>query len=91
MTRKGERLRLRHPSGADIPVLLEARYAAARNRILLVDATEESNVVVTESHNHPHAAQARDAKRLLVQHGNAALAQARLKNRQRHSVRSVFA
>jgi phosphatidylserine/phosphatidylglycerophosphate/cardiolipin synthase-like enzyme len=69
---------------AGIPVHLETRYAAAHNKILLIDAAGERPVIMTGSYNFTFSAQARNAENLLILRGNRALAQAYLANWQRH-------
>jgi phosphatidylserine/phosphatidylglycerophosphate/cardiolipin synthase-like enzyme len=84
MALKGENGQLSQLAAAGIPVWLEVRYASAHNKILLVDATDEHNVVVTGSYNYTYSAQARNAENILILRGNAALARAYLENWQRH-------
>jgi len=84
MALKTENSQLSQLAAAGIPVWLEVRYASAHNKILLVDATEEHNIVVTGSYNYTYSAQARNAENLLILRGNAALARAYLNNWQRH-------
>jgi len=69
---------------AGIPVRLETRYAAAHNKILLIDAEGDRPVIITGSYNFTFSAQARNAENLLILRGNRALAQAYLANWQRH-------
>lgn len=69
---------------AGIPVRLETRYAAAHNKILLIDAEGERPVIITGSYNFSFSAQARNAENLLILRGNRALVQAYLANWQRH-------
>lgn len=69
---------------AGIAVRLETRYAAAHNKILLIDATGSQPVVITGSYNFSFSAQARNAENLLILRGNRALAHAYLHNWQRH-------
>ena len=69
---------------AGIPVRLEIRYAAAHNKILIIDVEEGQPVVITGSYNFSFAAQARNAENLLILRGNRQLARAYLKNWQRH-------
>lgn len=71
-----------HDSG--IPVWYEVRYAAAHNKVMLVDAEERDPVVVTGSYNFTFSAQARNAENLLILRGNAPLARAYLDNWRRH-------
>jgi phosphatidylserine/phosphatidylglycerophosphate/cardiolipin synthase-like enzyme len=69
---------------AGIPVRLETRYAAAHNKILVIDAEGDQPVVITGSYNFSFSAQARNAENLLILRGNRALARAYLANWQRH-------
>jgi phosphatidylserine/phosphatidylglycerophosphate/cardiolipin synthase-like enzyme len=84
MVAKGENSQVPQLVAAGIPVWLEVRYAAAHNKILLVDPLEEDGAVVTGSYNYTFSAQARNAENLLVIRGNTALARAYLDNWQRH-------
>lgn len=69
---------------AGIPVWLETRYAAAHNKLLLIDATGEQGIVITGSYNFTWSAQARNAENLLILRGNPALARRYLDNWRRH-------
>lgn len=69
---------------AGIPIWFEVRYAAAHNKILLVDAEERDAVVVTGSYNFTFSAQARNAENLVILRGNAPLARLYLDNWRRH-------
>lgn len=69
---------------AGIPVWLETRYAAAHNKLLLVDAAGEQAIVITGSYNYTWSAQARNAENLLILRGNPALARRYLDNWRRH-------
>lgn len=69
---------------AGISVRLETRYAAAHNKILLIDAEGDQPVIITGSYNFSFSAQARNAENLLIMRGNRALARAYLANWQRH-------
>lgn len=71
-----------HDSG--IPVWYEVRYAAAHNKVMLIDAEEQDPVVVTGSYNFTYSAQARNAENLLILRGNVPLARAYLDNWRRH-------
>lgn len=73
---------LLHAAGVD--VRLETRYAAAHNKILLIDAEGERPVVITGSYNFTFSAQARNAENLLILRGDRALARAYLANWRRH-------
>jgi phosphatidylserine/phosphatidylglycerophosphate/cardiolipin synthase-like enzyme len=67
-----------------IPVWLETRYAAAHNKVLLIDAARPGAVVITGSYNFTWSAQARNAENLLILRGNPALARRYLDNWRRH-------
>lgn len=69
---------------AGIAVWFEVRYAAAHNKIILIDAEGMDPVVVTGSYNFTFSAQARNAENLLILRGNAPLVRAYLDNWQRH-------
>ncbi len=69
---------------AGIPVWLETRYAAAHNKLLLIDAMGEQAIVITGSYNFTWSAQARNAENLLILRGNPALARRYLDNWRRH-------
>ncbi|MDA8254763.1 MAG: phospholipase D family protein [Betaproteobacteria bacterium] len=69
---------------AGIPVWLETRYAAAHNKLLLIDAAGEQAIVITGSYNFTWSAQARNAENLLILRGNPALARRYLDNWRRH-------
>ncbi|OHC66688.1 MAG: hypothetical protein A2045_05215 [Rhodocyclales bacterium GWA2_65_20] len=71
-----------HDTG--IPIWFEVRYAAAHNKILLVDAEDRDAVVVTGSYNFTFSAQARNAENLVILRGNAPLARLYLDNWRRH-------
>jgi phosphatidylserine/phosphatidylglycerophosphate/cardiolipin synthase-like enzyme len=76
-----------HTSG--IPVWFEVRYAAAHNKVILVDAEDKEPVVVTGSYNYTFSAQARNAENLLILRGNAPLAKAYLDNWRRHRAEAI--
>ena len=67
-----------------IPVWQETRYAAAHNKVLLIDIEQSDPVVITGSYNFSWSAQARNAENLLILRGNPALARRYLDNWQRH-------
>lgn len=71
-----------HDSG--IPIWYEVRYAAAHNKVMLIDAEDADPVVITGSYNFTFSAQARNAENLLILRGNAPLARAYLDNWRRH-------
>jgi len=67
-----------------IPVWLETRYAAAHNKVMLIDAAHADAVVITGSYNFSWSAQARNAENLLILRGNPALVRRYLDNWRRH-------
>jgi phosphatidylserine/phosphatidylglycerophosphate/cardiolipin synthase-like enzyme len=67
-----------------IPVWLENRYAAAHNKVLLIDAERSDAVLITGSYNFTWSAQARNAENLLILRGNPALVRRYLDNWRRH-------
>ena len=84
MTRTGGRSLIPQLAAAGVTVRLEVRYAAAHNKIVLVDPEEAEPVVLTGSYNYTWSAQARNAENLLILRGNKALAAAYLNNWRRH-------
>ena len=69
---------------AGIPVWLETRYAAAHNKVLLIDVATADAIVITGSYNFSWSAQARNAENLLILRGNPPLARRYLDNWRRH-------
>ena len=84
MVAKGDTSLVPQLATVGISVRLETRYAAAHNKIVLIDAEESYPVVITGSYNFTFSAQARNAENLLILRGNPALAQAYLANWRRH-------
>jgi len=76
-------------AAADIPVWVEVRYAAAHNKIILIDPDEETGAVVTGSYNFTFSAQTRNAENLLILRGNPGLARAYLDNWRRHRLEAL--
>ncbi|GMU49494.1 MAG: hypothetical protein AMXMBFR31_17200 [Candidatus Desulfobacillus denitrificans] len=76
-------------AAAGIPVALEVRYAAAHNKIILVDAMEADGTVVTGSYNFTWSARTRNAENLLILRGNPAVLRAYLDNWKRHRAEAV--
>ncbi len=71
-----------HDSG--IPIWYEVRYAAAHNKVMIIDGEDPDPIVVTGSYNFSFSAQARNAENMLILRGNAPLARAYLDNWKRH-------
>lgn len=76
-------------AAAGIPVWVEVRYAAAHNKIVLIDPEEETAAVVTGSYNFTFSAQARNAENLLIMRGNPGLARAYFDNWKRHRMEAL--
>ena len=69
---------------AGIPVAVETRYAAAHNKVLIIDADGEQPVVVTGSYNFTWSARHRNAENVMIVRDNAALAESYARNWARH-------
>ncbi len=76
-------------AAAGIPVALEVRYAAAHNKIILVDAMEADGTVVTGSYNFTWSARTRNAENVLILRGNPAVLRAYFENWKRHRAEAV--
>ncbi len=82
----------RRPAGNVLPLLirggvavaLESRYAAAHNKVLIIDAAGANPVVVTGSYNFTWSASRRNAENLLILRGNPELVAAYERNWRRH-------
>lgn len=81
---KNEHSIVRTLHGAGIPVWFETRYAAAHNKVMVIDGEDRDPVVVTGSYNFTFSAQARNAENLIILRDNAPLARAYLDNWRRH-------
>ena len=69
---------------AGIPVALEVLYAAAHNKIMLVDVELAGGVVITGSYNFTYSARMRNAENLVILRGNPPVLRAYLDNWKRH-------
>ncbi|MCB1915350.1 MAG: phospholipase D family protein [Rhodocyclaceae bacterium] len=67
-----------------IPLALETEFAAAHNKVLVVDAQGARPVVVTGSYNFTWSAQRKNAENLLILRDNPELARAYADNWHRH-------
>lgn len=74
---------------AGVPVLAETRYAAAHNKVIIVDAAGPGCKLLTGSYNFSWSAQNRNAENMLVLHDNCAVTRHYLDNWQRHRAESV--
>jgi phosphatidylserine/phosphatidylglycerophosphate/cardiolipin synthase-like enzyme len=84
MLANNEHSQIHKLAAAGIPVWLETRYANAHNKVMLIDAEGVHPAVITGSYNFTWSAQARNAENMLILRDNPALAEAYLKNWQRH-------
>jgi phosphatidylserine/phosphatidylglycerophosphate/cardiolipin synthase-like enzyme len=82
--RKGSRVR--ELAAAGIPVWLETRYAAAHNKVMVIDAGTREGTVITGSYNWTSSAQRQNAENVIIVRRNRAVADAYAANWQRHRV-----
>lgn len=76
--------RVRELAAAGIPVWLETRYAAAHNKVMVIDAGTREATVITGSYNWTSNAQRQNAENLMIVRRNRAVADAYAANWQRH-------
>lgn len=88
-TARGENSQIPLLAEAGIPVALEVRYAAAHNKIILVDAAEAGGAVVTGSYNFTYSARMRNAENVVILRGNPPVQRAFLDNWKRHRAEAV--
>ena len=88
-TARGENGQVPLLVAAGIPVALEVRYAAAHNKIILVDAAEAGGAVVTGSYNFTYSARLRNAENVVILRGNPPVLRAYLDNSQRHRAEAL--
>jgi phosphatidylserine/phosphatidylglycerophosphate/cardiolipin synthase-like enzyme len=88
-TARAENSRIPQLVEAGIAVALEVRYAAAHNKIILVDAAEASGAVITGSYNFTYSARLRNAENVLILRGNPSVLRAYLDNWKRHRAEAV--
>jgi phosphatidylserine/phosphatidylglycerophosphate/cardiolipin synthase-like enzyme len=88
-TARGENSRIPQLAEAGIPVALEVHYAAAHNKIILVDAADAGGAVITGSYNFTYSARLRNAENVLILRGNPPLLRAYLDNWKRHRAEAV--
>lgn len=69
---------------AGIPVFLETQYAAAHNKVMIMDPEYSGTAVLTGSYNFTHSARTRNAENLLLIKGDRTLTRAYLINWKRH-------
>ncbi|MDP1633389.1 MAG: phospholipase D family protein [Gallionellaceae bacterium] len=88
-TLRGENSQIPQLAAAGIPVALEVRYAAAHNKILLVDAAQAGGAVITGSYNFTYSARVRNAENVLILRGNPTVLRAYLDNWKRHRAEAL--
>jgi phosphatidylserine/phosphatidylglycerophosphate/cardiolipin synthase-like enzyme len=71
-------------TNAGIPVRLDARHAAAHNKVLVIDADAADCAVITGSFNLTYAAEDKNAENVLLLRGNRLLCAAYRDNWYRH-------
>ena len=76
-------------SASGIPVALETRYRHAHNKVMVIDAAGELQVVITGSLNYTWSAQNMNAENLLILRGHAALADRYARNWWRHQAQAT--
>lgn len=86
---KGAAFVARDLVAAGIPVALDAKHAAAHNKVIIIDAQSEDSTVITGSFNFTQAAQRKNAENVLFIRANASLAQRYRENWQRHRAHST--
>ena len=79
---------IRELARAGVPLLLDARHAAAHNKIIVIDAGRADCAVVTGSFNFTYAAQHRNAENVLILRANPPLCDAYFNNWRRHQLHS---
>lgn len=84
-----ENSRIPQLAAAGIEVAIEVRYAAAHNKILLIDAEGEAPTVITGSYNFTWSAQAKNAENVLILRGHRELVRRYLDNWKRHRAEAV--
>lgn len=76
-------------AAAGIPVALETDYAAAHNKVMVIDPHGARPAVVTGSYNFTWSAANRNAENLLILRDNPPLAEAYLANWEQHRMRAT--
>lgn len=88
-TARGENSQIPRLVEAGIPVALEVRYAAAHNKVILVDAAEAGGTVITGSYNFTWSARTRNAENVLILRHNPPVLRAYLGNWTRHRAEAL--
>jgi phosphatidylserine/phosphatidylglycerophosphate/cardiolipin synthase-like enzyme len=74
---------------ARVPVWLDAKHAAAHNKVIVVDGQSPDATVISGSFNFTQAAQNKNAENVLIIRSNAALARAYRDNWNNHRTHST--
>ena len=69
-------------------IYLNGAFAAAHDKIVIVDGASEAAAVITGSYNFTHAAQARNAENVVVLSGSRSVTDRFVENFERHRTRS---
>jgi phosphatidylserine/phosphatidylglycerophosphate/cardiolipin synthase-like enzyme len=77
--------RLTELASGGVQVLLESAYAAAHNKVMIIDPQSPESVVITGSYNWTWAAQRRNAENVLILRRNPDMARAYAANWHRHA------
>ena len=88
-TVSGESSRIPELAAAGIDVRIEVRYAAAHNKVMVIDGDSPESVVLTGSYNWTWSAQNRNAENLLIIRRNKSLAKSYAANWRRHAAEAV--
>lgn len=88
-TLSGEPTRIPDLAAAGIPVFLETRYAAAHNKVMVINGESRAPVVITGSFNWTGGAQRRNAENVLVLRRNREVARAYVENWRRHAAEAA--
>ena len=75
-------------AASGITSYIDSQHQSAHNKVMIIDATGTTPVLITGSYNFTRAAEIKNAENVLVIRGNAALAEAYLKNWQQHRAHS---
>lgn len=88
-TMSGESSRIPDLVAAGIEVRIETRYAAAHNKVMVIDGNSPDSVVLAGSYNWTWSAQNRNAENLLIIRRNKSLASSYAANWRRHAEDAV--
>lgn len=88
-TARAENSRIPELAAAGIPVALEVHYAAAHNKVILVDAQTPGGAVLTGSYNFTWSARQHNAENVLILRDSPAVLGAYLDNWRRHRAQAL--